>query len=264
MLTDMHNHTYASFDGKQSVADVCVAAEKAGVGIIAVAEHFDCDARGGMEHFPEHFEQWLLDPENANREYNGRVQLLRGVEVGQPHVFLKEARQIINAADYDVIIGSMHDVSGGRDIYFMDIDDVDEFFEEYFTEMLQMIGTRVFDILGHIDYPVRVLKEKLNGDPSLKRWESLITPCLKALIDNGIALEFSTVLSRCWAETFGIEPWLLEKYKKLGGEMVTLGSDGHVPELTCFGIEKASRVLKDCGFDKTTVFVDRKPQFILI
>ena len=136
--------------------------------------------------------------------------------------------------------------------------------EEYFTEMLQMIGTRVFDILGHIDYPVRVLKEKLNGDPSLKRWESLITPCLKALIDNGIALEFSTVLSRCWAETFGIEPWLLEKYKKLGGEMVTLGSDGHVPELTCFGIEKASRVLKDCGFDKTTVFVDRKPQFILI
>lgn len=264
MLTDMHNHTYASFDGKQSVRDVCIAAEKAEVGIIAVAEHFDCDARGGMNHFPAHFKQWLCDTENAKIEFEGKVQLLRGVEVGQPHVFLKEAKQIINAADYDVIIGSMHDVSGGRDIYFMDIDDIDAFFEEYFAEMLQMIDTRVFDILGHIDYPVRVLQKQLDGNSSLKRWESLITPCLKALIDNGIALEFSTVLSRCWAGVFGVEPWLLERYKSLGGEMITLGSDGHVPNLTCFGIEKASRVLKECGFDKTTVFVNRKPQFIHI
>ena len=92
MLTDMHNHTYASFDGKQSVRDVCIAAEKAGVGIIAVAEHFDCDARGGMNHFPAHFKQWLCDTENAKIEFEGKVQLLRGVEVGQPHVFLKEAK----------------------------------------------------------------------------------------------------------------------------------------------------------------------------
>lgn len=264
MLTDMHNHTFSSFDGKQSVSDVCAAAERAGVGIIAVAEHFDCDDRGGMLHFPNHFEDWLAETEKVKKEYEGKVQLLRGVEVGQPHIFPQDAKRIINAADYDVVIGSMHDLRGGRDIYFMDIDNVDEFFEEYFSEMLEMINTRAFDILGHIDYPVRVLQKQLESNPSLKRWENLITPCLQAIIDNGIALEFSTVLSRCWAGVFGIEPWLLEKYKKLGGEMITLGSDGHVANLTCFGIEKASAVLKECGFDKTTVFINRKPTFIHI
>jgi histidinol-phosphatase (PHP family) len=264
MLTDMHNHTFSSFDGKQSVYDVCAAAEKAGVGIIAVAEHFDCDDRGGMLHFPSHFNKWLEETEDAKKKYEGKVQLLRGVEVGQPHIFPKEAAQIINATQYDLVIGSMHDLKGGRDIYFIDIEDTDAFFEEYFSEMLEMISTGVFNILGHIDYPVRVLQKQLNGDPSLKRWESLIVPCLKSIIDKGIALEFSTVLLRNWAGCFGIEPWLLEKYKQLGGEMITLGSDGHVPSLTCFGIERASEVLKEYGFDKTTVFVNRKPQFIHI
>ena len=72
MLTDMHNHTFSSFDGKQSVSDVCAAAERAGVGIIAVAEHFDCDDRGGMLHFPNHFEDWLAETEKVKKPIRRR------------------------------------------------------------------------------------------------------------------------------------------------------------------------------------------------
>jgi len=264
MLTDIHNHTFASFDGEQTVFELCEAAIQNGVGVLGISEHFDCDSRGGLEHFPKHLKNWLTDIEKARAEYSGRLDIRQGVEIGQPHVLPEAAESILKAARFDTVIGSMHDLSGGRDIYFMEGVNADEFFEEYFTETLQMLKFGRFNILGHIDYPVRKLERSMGGDHSLKRWESLIIPCLREMVERCIALELNTVLLRCWPKCFGIEPWLLAEYKKQGGRMVTVGSDGHLPKYDNYGVLEAHKYLKENGFDKVTVFKDQKAQFIPI
>lgn len=265
MLADLHNHTYSSFDGMQTVSQMCADALKNNISIVACTEHYDCDIRGGMMHFSRRIDSWLEETAAAQKEYGGAVRLLRGIEVGQMHIYPKTAREFISSAPFDVVIGSIHDIRGGRDIYAMRPDSVDEFFEEYFSEMCFMIEQGGFDILGHLDYPIRVFEKQLGGIPSLKRWESLITPCLQALVTQGISLELNTALLRSWAGGFGMEPWLLQKYKSLGGEMVSTGSDGHGKEkMTGLGIARAYEYLKENGFDRVTVFCGRKPEFIHI
>ena len=54
---------------------------------------------------------------------------------------------------------------------------------------------------------------------------------------------------------------ILKRYRELGGELLTIGSDGHAPEQLAFDFPKIPGLLKDCGFRYYTVFHERKPEF---
>ena len=43
MLTDIHNHSTFSFDGKNTLEDMLAAAQAKGVAFFGVSEHFDTD-----------------------------------------------------------------------------------------------------------------------------------------------------------------------------------------------------------------------------
>ena len=55
---------------------------------------------------------------------------------------------------------------------------------------------------------------------------------------------------------------LLEQYRSLGGEIVTLGTDAHIPEDIGKGIGDAAGLLKELGFRYYTVYRRRRPEFI--
>ena len=55
---------------------------------------------------------------------------------------------------------------------------------------------------------------------------------------------------------------ILKRYKELGGELLTLGSDAHAPCHIAYDFQKASDLLKACGFRYYTIFKERKPEFI--
>ena len=53
----------------------------------------------------------------------------------------------------------------------------------------------------------------------------------------------------------------LKRYKELGGEIITIGSDGHAPEQIAWDFPKVPDILKEAGFTYFTIFKNRKPQF---
>ena len=53
----------------------------------------------------------------------------------------------------------------------------------------------------------------------------------------------------------------LKRYKELGGEIITIGSDGHAPEQMAWDFHKAPSILKEAGFDYFTTYKNRKPEF---
>ena len=55
---------------------------------------------------------------------------------------------------------------------------------------------------------------------------------------------------------------ILARYRRLGGEIVTLGSDAHVAEDIGKGIVSATQLLRELGFRYYTVYRRRKPEFI--
>ena len=57
---------------------------------------------------------------------------------------------------------------------------------------------------------------------------------------------------------------IIKRYRQLGGEMITIGSDGHFPEYLGYGFDMLPEYLKACGFKYYIVFVEKKPQFMVI
>ena len=55
---------------------------------------------------------------------------------------------------------------------------------------------------------------------------------------------------------------ILKRYRALGGEIITTGSDAHKPEHMAYCFDRLGSLLKSCGFSHYTVFRNRKPEFI--
>ena len=87
---------------------------------------------------------------------------------------------------------------------------------------------------------------------------------LKTLISMGKGIELNTAGLKYglgWAHP---HPEVLKRYRELGGEMITVGSDGHKAEHYAWEFDKAEDILRDAGFKYYAVFRGRKPEFVRI
>lgn len=57
---------------------------------------------------------------------------------------------------------------------------------------------------------------------------------------------------------------ILKRYRELGGEILTLGSDAHQPEHVAYDFFRLKKILWETGFTHFTVFKGRKPIFLEI
>ena len=94
---------------------------------------------------------------------------------------------------------------------------------------------------------------------SYREYADSIDPILKKVIDCGKALECNTGgMSRGLSDpnpSFDV----LRRYKELGGELITLGSDAHSPDTLGYEFDKVGDILKSIGFRYYAVFRNRRP-----
>ena len=55
---------------------------------------------------------------------------------------------------------------------------------------------------------------------------------------------------------------VLKRYRELGGEVITVGSDAHDPSHIADYFDRAYDVLKECGFKYYTIFEKRVPEYV--
>ena len=54
-------------------------------------------------------------------------------------------------------------------------------------------------------------------------------------------------------------PEILARYRELGGELITIGSDAHVPEKVAGRFKETADILRSLGFTHYAVYKERKP-----
>ena len=262
MICDLHTHSRFSFDGSASLEEMSRSAAERGVRILATTDH--CDMTGGAEGFQSYLdcEQGRLREYAAVKDLFPDLELLYGLELGNPEYMPEKTEEIMSARHFDFVIGGFHFLSDGSDIYKIDYPDeafIDWMFEDYFTGMARMAAFGGFDTLAHLDYPLRVLKGKVPTPPSVRKYRDLIEPVLEILVRSDIALEINTRGTYDWQGRVGPEDWVLKRYRELGGRLVTIGSDAHLPRWVGEGFRQAADALRRSGFDSFTVYRDRKP-----
>ena len=286
MQIDLHTHTGYSYDAEAKPVEAHVQAAVAhGVSVLGFSEHTDFFYRESLSQsdfapelvdFPMYQKEVApfrngrviqadiaaqqKDIDACREAYDGKITLRKGIELGQPHTAPDLADQLLTSNSFDYVIGSIHHLSDDMDMYFARYEqrNPNDVMEDYFSETQKMLRYGKFQILGHIDYPLRVMKLPHN-QPSLKGYMDYVDEVLKQLITCGIALECNTKSLFGWQQALGPEDCVLVRYHELGGELITVGSDSHAPETIGRGIPQALARLKQFGFSYVTDFADGKP-----
>ena len=173
-----------------------------------------------------------------------------------------EAREPLALTGYDYILGSVHAGRWREDYYWMDYRDpphpLPVLIREYFENCLAVARWDQVDALAHLGYLKRyAIRDGVTLDYT--PYDDLIDEILCTLIATGKALEVNTSGFRYGLPEWipGIEIW--RRYRAMGGELVTIGSDAHRPEDIGAGHKEAQRMLRELGFTRFFYFRARKP-----
>ena len=97
---------------------------------------------------------------------------------------------------------------------------------------------------------------------TFRKYGDVLEEILRTLIEKGKGLECNTNGLRVGLGAPNPSLEILKRYREMGGEILTIGSDSHFPEYLGYGFDRVGDMLKSCGFQYYTVFVNRKPEFL--
>ena len=260
---DLHMHTSSSFDGNYPAAAMCESAVKNGLSTIAFTDHFDVDfyERHNLETRQKTSYEDIC---SAQAEFSDKIRILRGIEMGQPTYCPSLTEKSLARYEYDFVIGSIHNLRempdfGDLKYKEMTADEIYGLLDKYFEEELILAKWNGFDTLAHLTYPMRYIVQAGRNEIELSRYDDITDEIFKALIANGKALEINTSgLRQPIGKTMPTENYV-RRFRELGGELLTLGSDAHFTEHVGAGIDEGYAIAESCGFEYVTYFKERKP-----
>lgn len=264
-ILDMHVHTDNSFDGNHSAMFMCEAAEKAGLRSVTFTDHCEVDFYK-ERHFDQSDFHSFFEVSKARSAFMGKLLVNTGIELGQPTYDKETAEYIMKRFNYDQVIGSIHNLRDMPDFCELQYDDYDiyKLLDEYFDEELELAEWGKFDTLAHLTYPLRYMVGDQGYEVDMNKFSDKVDAILKAVIKNGKALEINTSGYRQKIGRTMPDVDIVKRYKELGGELITLGSDSHFAEHVGAGIDRGMQLALDCGFNAIALFQQREPVLIPI
>ncbi len=245
------------------MSDMCAAAIARGIPEIGFAEHYDLHPDEKPRDWLD-LDHWAEEIARCRRRFAGRLVIRAGIEIGEPHLFAEEVQTVMSRYPFDYALGSLHWVGRGSIFsasYFAR--PAGEAYGLYFEELARMTQSGTFDILAHLDVPVRTAFEIYGGyDPG--QFEQLIRPVLRNCIERDIALEINTGTLRRRAGVLTPGRRILEWYAEMGGTHLTLGSDAHLPAHVASGLEAGLAAANTAGLKYLTHFEYRQARLVLL
>ncbi len=230
IAADSHVHTLFSADADDDMAAMCKAAIEKGLQYICFTEHVDFNQFDpGCRYF--NYDKYIAAIERTRDEFGDKIQILSGIEFGEPHVFPKEFESIA-AHEFDVVMAGIHYIGenkvglhwlNGTNAYYQGLlqDYTQErILQEYYRELLQVVTLGGFDVLAHLDNPKRYL-------PQAGQAADLAAGIAHELVKAGIALEINTSPLRRGGRECSPDAAILAQYLACGGKQITVGSDAH-------------------------------------
>ena len=261
----------------------------------------ECSKKSGGD-FTFDVDEYYERISELKHRYLGRADIRIGMEIGlrdEPELkdkCIKEYEELTAKYPFDFIIGSTHCLEN-IDPYWEEYwyeRTAEEGLDRYFDAIDKNVSDYdCFDSLGHLDYLVRYVPEGAalrsfkNGHPLRKAVESeapdfsekrfygkyMYDPMdfmdqtdsiMKKLIDKGISLEINSAGLKYGLGFAHPKLELLKRYRELGGELITIGSDAHRAEHLAYDFDKVRELLIDLGYKYYFIYNNRKPEANLL
>ena len=254
---DAHLHTDLSPDSDVPVDAFCAAAVERGIAEIVITDHLDFDPRAPSFAYADFATREQTVREAAERWAGRGVAVRFGVEITYESRREADIRSHLADHPYDFVIGSCHVMpdspyKASRVAAWAEGKPFGEIVAPYFAEVLAAIRSELFDTVGHLDY---VKKYVVAHAPpaAFAAAPETYEPLLRALVETGTGLEVnSSGLRQAARETYPA-PWVVERFRALGGSVVTTGSDAHRAHSFAYGLAWAYAVAGAAGFEDVAV-----------
>lgn len=274
-LYDNHNHSQFSFDGgRTSVGKTVNSAIGKGLAGVCFTDHCDFFVPPMKAKYEEYVPE-VFDVEARNAEIDKvnakcpqNFHVFKGIEIGVQKSERDKIAAHLEKYSFDEIIASVH--------Y---LDDTDPFWGGYYEgktwryayghyletlyDEMVWLGDR-FDIMGHYDYVTRYAPYP-ECSILYKDFPDILDSMLRYLAENGKALEINTKTYQDFkGRTPVLDKNILMRYRELGGEIISLGSDSHDADRVGFNFERTAALVSRCGFRYLAHFDKRKPVMLPI
>lgn len=257
-MLDYHLHSDFSGDGKMSMDELCAAAVKAGLSHIAITDHMD----ETVEFFRIADKQAYLNSIEECRARWPQLCIARGLELDFHADNWEQASRMAREWELDFALASEHYVAGE-----------DPYYPEYYRGKTQGQAYRAYlegvaamserlappFVAGHITY---LAKFAPYARPQLcyNDYQDVLDIILRTLVARGAGMEVNTSgLPKGAGLLPGVD--ILARYRQLGGEILTVGSDAHDTARVGQGIYIALEAARAAGFGYICSYEKLQPVF---
>ena len=268
VLFDNHSHSQFSFDGKRtSVEESARAAMSAGLGGICFSDH--CDhyvppMKASFEDMkPEYFDisEQQAEIGRVQDMLGEGVKILRGIEIGMYEECHEQIRNVLDSNSFDQVLASVHYIEKTDPYYggYYEGKDWKQAYGGYLeTIYKEMTWLGDFDIMGHYDYIVRYASYPVTSI-RYRDFSDIFDEMFRYLIHEGKALEINTKSYEGHrGRIVELDHNVLLRYREMGGEIISLGSDSHEPSRVGAGFTFHAELLKSLGFRWTAHYEKRR------
>lgn len=219
--TNNHIHSKFSWDSKMELEDIFQKLKEGNIQYGTITDHIEF-THETLPYVIIMLKIRNLELGKINALAKGKVILLSGVEISEPHLY-KDQVDELDCINLDCILGSIHNFNRKAQT----IIDKKLAYKQYYQDILKMIEKNQIDVVAHLDYINRCYDYDYSNPSQVKE-------ILEAMIEKDIALEINTSANRRTKKNevyYDIFPTIdkLEMYFSLGGEKLVIGSDAHRP-----------------------------------
>lgn len=258
-MFDFHMHSSVSCDSTDSARDMALAAKAAGLSEICFTDHYD-------QHFyPDGYHN-VFSLDEYKKAYDALsvpgITVRRGMEFNMARWNKIHLQELLQQYPFDFVIGSVH-FADGHDPYepeFWQGRSPGEAFRVYLEEVLRCVQIHEgFDVLGHLTYVCKSVYNPTHEPVLFRDYREITDEIMKVLVAKGKGMEINTSgVDRAGA--FLPSEEYFARFRELGGEIVTVGSDAHDCSRVGQYIPQALEILKK-HFGYVCTFEGRKPVF---
>lgn len=261
-MIDTHTHCNHSGDSQADPREMLLTAIGKGMEYYAFTDHCNRDFELADVFCmpPLDLDKHFVELEALRDEFADKIDVGVGMECGWSDEAQEDYVAIEKKYPCDVIINSVHMVEK-EDIYqqpYFLAREKNKAYGDYLTAVRASLdATYHYDIVGHVGY---ITRKAPYADKSLRHAEfsEMFDDILRAIIAKGKALEINTHTCSS-VNNFIPSKEIFARYKQLGGELVTFGSDAHRKENIGANYDFASEMLISLGYKYLFKYKAHKP-----
>ncbi len=267
MGIDSHTHTWFSHDSKTSPETMVKTALELRLKYLAFTDHCDRDCLfTSLDWTQINLAEYTLAITALQEKYkDSGLYIAMGVEVGYDKRAADRYISDFSQYNFDVIINSIH---------LVDLEDI--YRKEYFIGKSKQVAYQLylqavyeslnapydFDIVGHLGYISRNAPYEDRSMPYAE-FSELIDKILLKIIAMGKTLEVNSAV-KTLPMLHLPDTDILIRYKELGGNNITFGSDAHQETRLAQNYQPICAELKELGFTHFTIYKQRKAYKVAI